>query len=272
MSRDDDAGQGRAPGADGSAGLPMRVRELLAARGPLTSRELEDALSVGGDQAGRVRDDLDDLLFGEFDEGFVALADGRWVWAPGLLAGRIFTHRLTPEEAAGDYLQGAVDVVAMYPLWLLPGARDFGPVTGTAALLDGKAMEEPLLLRGVPLGEITRGSVALFPRGCFAGIGAAGGELIGIRVTSDGLRAEPVAQDLPAGPSARLYELVVGAPEPQQIEEVIWQVCAEDDEAFRAAVIPLSDLAAIAGLSLSPSNGGEQIAGPGFDWGRRGRI
>ncbi|MDQ1320171.1 MAG: hypothetical protein QG655_1414, partial [Actinomycetota bacterium] len=82
--------------------LAAAVHRLLAERGPSTASDLIDALSEAGiDLPPNSEDALADLLEEE-DAPVMSLADGRWAWLPALLEGRIFTHRLTPQEAEHD--------------------------------------------------------------------------------------------------------------------------------------------------------------------------
>lgn len=82
--------------------LVAAVHLLLAERGPSKAGELIDALTEAG--IAMPPDPADAL--GELLENDIApvlpLADGRWVWLPTLLDGRMFTHRLTRLEA-GDH-------------------------------------------------------------------------------------------------------------------------------------------------------------------------
>lgn len=237
------------------------VRQLLAARGALSETAIVDSLAqTGVDLSAESGELLVDVLVQD-DMAFVILPDGRWCWAPALLGGRIFTCRLTAAEAAGDFIELRADVLPVYPMVLLPEFRGLdGRKTGV--LLDGEAMEAALKHRGVDLAAIRQGSAALFPKGQFAAAGLNSGDLIGVRVTSEGLHVESVTTPLSTDDSIRLEELVTGA---RWLHEVVWQLCADDDTAFRAPVAPVTELAAIGGLSLSPATG-EQVAPAGFNW------
>ncbi len=237
------------------------VRQLLAARGVLSETAILDGLAQAGVNLSGDSGELLVEVLVQDDMAFVILPDGRWGWAPALLGGRIFTCRLTAAEAADDFIELRADVLPVYPMVLLPEFRGLdGRRTGI--LLDGEAMAAALEHRGVDLATVKQGSAALFPKGRFADVGLGSGDLIGVRVTSEGLHVEPVTVPVSTDDSIRLAQLVTGV---RELHEVVWQLCADDDTAFRVPVAPVAELAAIGGLSLSPATG-EQVAPAGFNW------
>lgn len=240
------------------------VRSMLSVQGPMVSSAILDGLAkVHADRGGDLEELLSDVLVQD-DVAFVALPDGRWGWAPALLDGRVFTHQLTNAEAVGDFIELGPDILPLYPLCLMPEFRELEG-RGTGVLVDGKAMVAPLQDRGVPPEMVTMGSVVLFPVGSFVAASVGVGDLVGVRATAMGLRGESVSGPLPTDPSAHLYQLVSGAGEPESLHEAVWQLCADDAGAFRVPAAPIRELAAVAGLSLSPVSQ-EYVAPPGFDW------
>lgn len=244
--------------------VTIAVRKVLVARGPLSGQELLDELAQAGIDLGEGREDLLTEVLVQDDMAFVAVPDDRWGWAPALLDGRIFTCRLTAAEAAGDFIELGPDLLAVYPLWLLPEFRDLDRLQ-TGVLVDGMAMETALVERGVDSGAITRGGAAVFPRGRFDGVGVGVGDVVGIRAAASGLEVERVAKPLALDLSVELARLVDGVGEPEELHELVWRLCADNDAAFRAPVAPVTELAAAAGLALSPVTG-EQVAAAGFNW------
>jgi hypothetical protein len=86
------------------------VADVLAQNGPLTEEQLLAALVtrgvvLGGDSGEQLDEALD-----RGDGLVVSLADGRWAWLPALLAGRVFTHRLSADEVAHDLLRMCPDL------------------------------------------------------------------------------------------------------------------------------------------------------------------
>jgi len=246
------------------AELTSAVRNLLAVRGPLSHEAIIANLAQAGVVLG---DDSDELLVEVLVQDsmeFVVLPDVRWGWAPALLDGRIFTCRLTEAEGAADFINLSPDLLAVYPLGLEPRSGDVDRQL-TGVLVDGDGMSAALGKRGVEPGAVTGGTAALFPVGAFDAMDVRGGSLVGVRVVDGGLRVESVAEPLPLDLSGQLAQLVAEGGQAQELPEVVWQLCADDDSAFRAPAAPLTELALAGGLSLSPITR-EQVAPSGFDW------
>ncbi|PRC56151.1 hypothetical protein C6A85_40075, partial [Mycobacterium sp. ITM-2017-0098] len=58
-------------------------------------------------------EDLLPRLLNEIDCAAVPLVDERWVWLPKVIAGKVFTHRVGPEEIAHDILIVTPDLDAV---------------------------------------------------------------------------------------------------------------------------------------------------------------
>lgn len=254
------------------AELTAAVRGLLTSRGPLTSDEIVDRLSeveggLGGDLAVHV---LDVLV--QDDVAFIAVPEDRWAWAPALLDRRIFTHRLTHSESTNDYIAISADLLAFYPLTLLAGYKYRDSLSPTSAtpceLLEAGPLFDTLRERNVPDLLVTSSAVVFAP-GRFAEAGLIAGDVILVEALGRNLECRKSDSVTPPPPShsSAIAEWVLQAPEPQELFELAWRNCALDDTAFRAPIVPLSELAIEAGLELSPLNE-TQVAHPGFDWKR----
>ena len=101
--------------------LQAAIEGLLLQRGPLTVAELVAALGESGLSVGRDESVVLDALYESYGTPFVSLGT-RWVHLPALLAGRVFTHRLTGAEIDHDLLDLSPDLVAIAAL------EDAGPV------------------------------------------------------------------------------------------------------------------------------------------------
>jgi hypothetical protein len=83
------------------------IAELLTQYGPLRTDELARHLR------GRGVDDPDSSIWWnllEMDCPARQLVDDRWVWLPAVLAGRVFTHRVSAVECTHDVLNHSLDL------------------------------------------------------------------------------------------------------------------------------------------------------------------
>ena len=161
-------------GASGEA-IAACVRQVLSVRGPMTEDDLLSVLDAQGIDLGSDRDVVFDEVVDDLDAEVVTqLADERWAWIPAVLDGRIFTHRLTAVEAAGDILVLDVDLA---PLAMLTGSHtyqrltDGSPITEASALLDS----DVLAARGIPQTAVDD-EVLLLPPGRFDALGVGAGD------------------------------------------------------------------------------------------------
>ena len=197
-------------------------------------------------------------------EPFMPLADRRWAWIPGVLDGRIFTHRLTAVEAAGDVLVLDVDLT---PLAVLTGSdtyqrlTDGSPITEASALLDS----DVLAARGIPETAVDN-DVLLLPPGRFDVLGVGAGDLVGVRVSTHGLELTKVSDteitpcDIDTAMAALFDEQ--GRDQPEMVDVAVWTVCARNDQMFREAPTPLGDLLAASELAWDDP----WVAPRGFDF------
>lgn len=223
---------------------------------------LFDALAARGVDLGS---DPEDALYEvlDLDPGPVMqLADGRWAWIPAVLDGRLFTHRLSVMESEHDALAWDSDLA---PLSMLTEIPEY------LRLIDGAPLEEVFggldddifASRGLPEDLDGGEGVLLLPPGRIAEIGLAAGDLVGIRVTAEGLeliRVDVVADCDLGAVLARMFEERGG--EPIGLDTALWTACADDADLLRAPAAPLTELVEASGVALD----GDMVAPAGFDF------
>jgi len=242
--------------------LAAAVRRLLADRGPLRSVDLFAALAEAGIDLGPEPEDL--LLEAvDSDPGPVLqLADGRWAWIPEVLDGRVFTHRLTAEEAEHDVLTWDDDLTPLSMLTEIPQFQRLCDGAAIAEVFEGLD-DDALADRGVPAGLDGGEGVLLLPQGRFAAIGAGPGDLVGLRVTADGFDLARVPEAAPCDLDAALTRVLrERADEPVMLDTAIWTACADDAGLFREPTAPLTELLAASGLARDQ----DALALAGFDF------
>jgi SEC-C motif len=217
---------------------PARV---LAEHGPLAeddiARRLRDAGVADPDAV------MDEVL-DEIECPARQLIDDRWVWLPALLSGRVFTHRLSADEASHDALTVSADL---------------GPIT---ALCDHDEYQQ--LADGSPVRIALAGyGDELLASGTLAASGVAEGDLVGMRLTEHGLVVERVTAPAQSEVGAALAA-TVDADEPVYFDAAVWTVCAGDSAAFNEPLPPLHEIAEDHGLA----HRGGWLAPGGFDWER----
>jgi len=251
------------------------VKDLLVEGGPLTEEDLVTTLAESSPDLDEdeVADALDDVLDVELELA-MPLPDGRWTWLPALLAGRLFTHRLSAGEVEHDLLDVNPD---LEPVAMLLESDDYGRLTDGSTITSVLAPYDSVLFeeRGIPLSAGSEFGSLLLPAGRLGRCSA--GDLIGLRLAPQGLILEVIdKQAVSPEASAELaqhIETLVGAAddEPELLTYVIWQVCADHQDAFRQPVWPLGQLLDEQGLARD----GDWLAAAGFDfpnWRVGGRI
>jgi len=240
---------------------PMRTLEtILAEHGPLHEDDI----------ARRIRDagvaDSDPVLGAlrlETECPARQLVDDRWVWLPTVLAGRVFTRRLGADEAAHDILTVTPD---LDPITTLCEHEQY------ARLVDGSAVQivlvgyddELLEQRGIPDEAVDPGGALLLEPGTLAALGAAEGDLVGARLTADGLVVELISTPTPGVDAAvgiRLAEML-DADEPVFFAAAVWTACIEDPAVFTEPLPPLCEI--VDGYGLAQH--GDWLAPGGFDF------
>ncbi|MGV9798745.1 SEC-C metal-binding domain-containing protein [Mycobacterium sp. NPDC003449] len=234
---------------------------ILAGHGPLTEDEIVQRLQ----EAGATDFDFEELLDEVGDEA-APLIDDRWVWLPTLLAGRVLTHRVTVDELAHDILTATPD---LDPILVRGGAGHFtdgAPVTVVLAGYDHGLLAH----RRIPPEVVDHNGVLLLPAGTLGSLGVSEGELVGLRMTEQGLAAERVDAPAQAPTGERLAALLDD--EPVDLDSVVRTLFHEDPAVFTAPQLPLSEIIDEYGLCRRT----DLIAPAGFNFGawdfERGRA
>lgn len=252
-----------------TGGIMNVIAGILAEYGPMTEQQLSAALAERGIDSGSASgrallDALDDRV-----GPVVRLADNRWAWLPALLTGRVFTHQLTSREIHHDVLDMVFD---LNPLSALIGSEVYQRLVGGGSIhevlvpFDNDILDE----RGIPPDMIGDHGGLLLPPGYLSAIGAAEGDVIGLRLTAAGLILEPrPEQEPPPEPVRRLNErlgTVLGSQPntPMPLDVAIWTACAADLALLTEPLPPLSTVLDTCNLSRD----GGWLAVTGFDYPR----
>lgn len=253
----------------GDSNVLAAIAELLTEHGPMTAEQLAEAVSARGFILG---DDPDDLVFETLeaeDSAVVPLIDDRWAWLPSLLAGRVFTHRVSAAEATHDVLADSPDLLALSMLVENDTHRcltDGAPIRSVLSGFDDEVLDD----RGIPDELLSDEGDLLLPAGYLAGRGIRAGDLIGLRLTDGGLELMPVEEPPTTGPGlaalgTRLGEVLADAgDEPIAFDIAIWTACAEAPTLFVDPLPPLGQVLEACGLASD----GQRLAGGGFDFRR----
>ncbi|MFP5283682.1 MAG: SEC-C domain-containing protein [Actinomycetes bacterium] len=254
--------------------LTDAATEILVERGPMTPEALLMALTRRGFDLGAEPEDLlfDEVLETEGGE-FMPLVDDRWCHLPSLLMGRVFTHRATPTEIEHDVLA----VANLEPILMLSDTPAYGRLAdGSPLPVAFPDSASPELDRSVPPEALDSSGSLLLPAGRLGGLGVPDGDLVGLRLTPDGL--ELVRVDRARDPedtsdlrtlAVRLLQAVPSRP--KAAETLVWTLLAEDPTAFVEPLPPLGELLAAWDL---PTHG-VLVGVPGFDfpkWQAEGRL
>ena len=242
------------------------LARILAEHGPLHEDDIARRLRDGGVA------DPDTLLEEVLDETECParqLVDDRWVWLPTVLAGRVFTHRLGADEAAHDILTVTPN---LDPITALCEHEQYGRFAdGSAARVVLAGFDDELLeQRGIPAEVVDPLGALLLMPDTLGTLGVAEGDLVGVRLTEQGLVVERVSA-LPhslgvcAAVGARLAA-TLDADEPVYFDAAVWTACVEDAAVFTEPLAPLCEIADDYGLA----HRGEWLAPDGFDFDRWG--
>lgn len=231
------------------------VARILAEQGPLHTDEIERLLQASGEP-------VPEPVVDELSMPVGMLVDDRWVWLPTVLDGRVFTHRLSAHEVAHDMLDAAVDLDPVSDLFHLDEylrLADGSPVSFAVADYDDELLED----RGIPLELAGESGLVLLAPGTLAALKAVEGDLVGLRLTDQGLALETIETVVDANIGNRLAEVLPGD-EPTFVDAAALTLCAEDSTVFVEATAPLSEVIREAGLAYSDGF----IAPAGFDFER----
>ncbi|MGB9226665.1 MAG: hypothetical protein WCB80_26195, partial [Mycobacterium sp.] len=235
------------------------VAEILTEHGPLHEDDIAARLRDGGVA------DADAVLekaLDEIDCPARQLADDRWVWLPALLAGRVFTHRLSADEAAHDALTVAPD---LSPITALCEYAQYGHFAdGSKAQVVMNDYDDELLeQRDIPAELVDPAGGLLLAPGTLAALGVDEGDLVGVRLDTRGLVVERVIAVADSDVGAR-FAATVDPEEPVSFEAAVLAACVEDPAVFTQPLAPLRDIIDDYGLELQA----DSLAPSGFDFDR----
>jgi hypothetical protein len=234
------------------------IAELLTQHGPLHTDEIRQHFRDRG------MDDPDSTIkwnLLEMDCPARQLVDDRWVWLPAVLAGRVFTHRLSAVESTHDVLPMTPD---MHPITTLCEHEQYQRLAdGSAVRVVVAGYDDELLdERDIPAEAIDPAAL-LLEAGALAELGVGDGDTVGVRLTADGLVLERVDVITHQTASERLAA-TLDADEPTYADAAVWTACVTDPALFTDPLPPLSEIVEDYGLARS----GEWLAPSGFDFGR----
>ena len=251
-------------------GITAAVRRVLSVRGPMNDEDLVSALKMEDVDLGPQPDSLLAEVLDRDDEPFMPLADGRWVWLPGLLEGRVFTHRLAEVEAVHDIIVGLDCDLA--PLEMLTEFEAYQRLSDGSPIAvvcpfdtEGEVGDSDVLAeRGVPATAFDDDTELLvLPAGRLAALGIGAGDLVGLRVGEHGFDLVAVHEPGPCDLAAMLAGLLDTHPDrPEVLDGAVWTLCADNDGLFRQEALPLAELLAASGLAREDG----WVAGSGFDF------
>jgi hypothetical protein len=232
------------------------LAEILSQHGPLHQDEIAQHLRKRG---------LDSALQWnvlEMDCPARQLVDDRWVWLPTVLAGRVFTHRVSADESAHDVLTVTPDLDPITTLCeheqyqrLADGSTAYVVLAG----YDDELLEE----RGIPAEAIDPAGALLLMPGTLAALGVGDGDTVGLRLTKKGLVLDRV-DVLTQHTAGERLAATLGADEPTYVDAAVWTACVTDPALFTDPLPPLSEIVEDYGLA----HRGEWLAPAGFDFGR----
>jgi hypothetical protein len=190
------------------------------------------------------------------------LVDDRWVWLPAVLAGRVFTHRVSADESGHDVLTVTPDLDAITTLCEHEQYQQFTDGS-TARIVLADYDDELLDERDIPDEAIDPAGALLLEPGTLAKLGVGDGDTIGVRLTAEGLaleRVDVITQETAGERLAATLRL----DEPTYFPAAVWTACLADPALFTDPQPPLSEIIEDYGLT----HRGEWLAPSGFDFDR----
>jgi hypothetical protein len=238
------------------------IHGLLTEQGAMDPDEIIDAIEAQGISVGAVDEDLIvDLLESDETPLIRAMSDGRCVLLPALLADRTFTHRVTAHEIQHDLLVGGETLSPL--LVLLHDAQHGRLVDGGRISVILSPLDLPPDREDAP--ELLSDSAVRLPPGTLAALDVSEDDLVGVRLTSGGINIVRISdvEMPPADIGSRILALLMDDPDvPVDIDELVWQLCADDRQLLRDPLPPLPELFDM--LRLPHEDG--LVAVPGFDF------
>jgi len=235
------------------------LARILAEHGPLHEDDIARRLRDSGVAD---PDTLLDEVLNETDCPARQLIDDRWVWLPTVLAGRVFTHRLGADEAAHDILTVTPN---LDPITALCEHEQYGRFAdGSAARVVLAGFDDEILeQRGIPAEMVDPLGALLLAPDTLEALGVAEGDLVGMRLTEQGLLVERATALAHSAVGARLAAML-DADEPVYFDAAVWTACVEDPAVFTEPLPPLCEIVDDCSLTYS----GEWLAPDGFDFER----
>jgi hypothetical protein len=155
------------------------LAEILTQYGPLHKDEIAQHCRDRG------MDDPDSAIqwnLLEIDCPARQLVDDRWVWLPEVLAGRVFTHRVSADESTHDVLTVTPD---LDPITTLFEHEQYQALAdgSTACIVLAGYDNELLDVRGIPAEAVDSAGALLLKPGALAALGVGDGDTVGLRLT-----------------------------------------------------------------------------------------
>jgi tetratricopeptide (TPR) repeat protein len=235
------------------------LARILAEHGPLHEDDIAQRLR----DAGVAEPDavLKELRY-EIEYPARQLVDERWVWLPALLAARVFTHRVSADEVAHDLLTVSPDlspITALCDHTEYQQLADGTTVRTVLAEYDDELLEQ----RGIPAEVVDPIGALLLAPGTLASLGVEDGDLVGVRLTEQGLAVDRVTAVADSQVGSALAA-TLDADEPVYFDAAVWTVCTQDPTAFTLLLPPLLQIVDDCGIAQHD----EWLAPGDFDWAR----
>ena len=164
------------------------LAEILTQHGPLHKDEIAQHCRERG------MDDPDSAMqwnMLEMDCPARQLVDDRWVWLPAVLAGRVFTHRVSADESTHEVLTVTPDLDPITTLFEHEQYQRLADGSTACIVLAGYD-DELLDERGIPAEAIDPAGALLLKPGALAALGVGDGDTVGVRLTTEGIVLERV--------------------------------------------------------------------------------
>lgn len=242
-----------------SVDVVTAISRVLTEQGPLDKDDLIARIRAAGVAAEQIQEPLPDEMVCPARQ----LTDDRWVWLPAVLAGRVLTHRVDADEVAHDLLTVSPDLDPITELCMHEDYQHLCDGSPVSVVLD-EFDYELLQHRGVPPELVDPLGALLLAPGTLSGLGAADGDLVGIRLSDSGLVLERVAAVESATDVGEQLAAVLDSDEPLFLDAAVWTVCVDDSAAFTEPLPPLREIIEDRGLVLHD----DWLATPGFDFER----
>jgi tetratricopeptide (TPR) repeat protein len=234
------------------------LAELLTQHGPLHEDEITQYLRDRGMEG---PDSTIQWNLLEMNCPARQLVDHRWVWLPAVLAGRVFTHRVSADEATHDVLTVTPDLDPITTLCEHEQYQRFADGSAVRVVLAGYD-DDLLEERDIPAEVTDWAPVLLLDSGTLAALGVGDGDTVGLRLTAEGLVIERVDVITQHTAGVRLAA-TLDADEPTYVDAAVWTACVADAALFTDPLPPLSEIVDHHGLARR----GEWLAPNGFDFG-----